>query len=468
MPVQIDFPGGQVQALHHALIAGYRDADPLRWDLAEISEQVTGVNSSAAGRPGWRLCRPAEALGTGGLQVEQLGLGLGADLHGLHRVGYGLDQLLLVELVVVRNALLLGKLLQLGHVHLLQGIGGMGDSREGLLRLLGELVSPGEYLLFPGALGEEVGIKGPVGLPEVVLPLHNGVQQGLGLFALAIQGLGIVPEYLPVFAVRNGLHALDIGKRVLEVKVKLALGETAIDGVVDGLRLPVALVGVEGVAHGLGTVFADVLEGLLLVDSHQPAGAVGDEVPAVAVVVPQEPVGDVLPLELLRGAVGEGTSAVLPCLIVHGAVNGGDPLLESTKLPAQLSDAHLDGCVRINDVLHLVAGLLDIGPKGFGGAALGLGRLKKPLLAGGVPIQVHFPGASQIGRAYMGHAGRHSNPRGAHRRRGLRGLGGYGLRPGHRRCLWLLQLHGRRLDFSILHRATAAGVCRGRFFLAAI
>lgn len=145
----------------------------------------------------------------------------------------------------------------------------MGDSREGLLGLLGHFVGPGKYLLAAGALGEEVGVKGPVGLPKVVLPLHNGVQQSLGLFALAMQGLGIVPEYLPIFAVRNGLHALDISKGVLEVKVKLTFGEPAIDGVIDGLRLPVALVGVEGVAHGLGAVLADVLEGLLLVDAHR-------------------------------------------------------------------------------------------------------------------------------------------------------------------------------------------------------
>lgn len=128
-------------------------------------------------------------------------------------------------------------------------------------------------LLAAGALGEQVGVEGPVSLPEVVLPLHNGVQQLLRFLSFSMQGLGVLPEYLPVFAVRDGLHALDISKGVLEVKVKFSLGKAAENGVVDGLFFPVALVGMEGIAHSLGAGLAHVFERLLLVDTHQAAGA---------------------------------------------------------------------------------------------------------------------------------------------------------------------------------------------------
>ena len=54
-------------------------------------------------------------------------------------------------------------------------------------------------------------------LPEVLLSLHNGIQQLLCVLSLTFQTFGIVPEYLSIFFVRYCLDPFYICQGVLRV-----------------------------------------------------------------------------------------------------------------------------------------------------------------------------------------------------------------------------------------------------------
>ena len=149
---------------------------------------------------------------------------------------------------------------------------------------------------------------------------------------------------------------------------------------------------------------------MLLVQADDPAGCVHDEILAVGVEIPQQPVGDVLPLDL-RGDVGAqiGRRALLPCLEVDAPGGGVDLFLECAEFAAQVAGADLDGAVRVNDVLHLVARLLDVGTVFRRGASLGLRRLKIPFLSVGVDPAFHLAGVADVQVFVVRHAGRHGD-----------------------------------------------------------
>ena len=93
----------------------------------------------------------------------------------------------------------------------------MRDRLDGLGRVLCFVRPHKSCLFFTGSLGQQVRVKCPVCFPEVLLSLHNGIQQLLCVLSLTFQAFGIAPEYFSVFLVRYCLDPFYICQGVLRV-----------------------------------------------------------------------------------------------------------------------------------------------------------------------------------------------------------------------------------------------------------
>ena len=140
----------------------------------------------------------------------------------------------------------------------------------------------------------------------------------------------------------------------------------------DRLCFAVLAVRVVGVTQLVACRVFEVFERLFFVDADNAPGRICDEVPAVAVIVPQQPVSDGFPLKLFCRPCRKLTAVVLPLFEVRtaGRVNA---LLECAEFPVKRPRPHWNGTVRVYDTLHLIPGFLRVGSEHLRLSALALG-----------------------------------------------------------------------------------------------
>ena len=150
--------------------------------------------------------------------------------------------------------------------------------------------------------------------------------------------------------------------------------------------------------HLLRRGVGDVSESLFLVHAYDSARAVyANEIPAVAVVIAQQPVGDVLALELGYDVRVRERAAVaaLPAFEVKGDVCVIDAKLRCAK-PRSFGRIERDGFdrhggVQVYDALHFVTGFLHISAERLAMAAvLALCRFEQPFAPVRVRVLVHL------------------------------------------------------------------------------
>ena len=212
--------GAQVHALNLVRVAPYRLPLLRSWVyLVKICKYILGRFSSWRQVPCIGCCRCFRCrLGISGRLVGRQSVPyILAALFGLYRVGQAINELLFVHVVAIGNVLCLGHLQQICFSHLFQCCRVMRDRLDGLGRVLCFVRPHKSCLFFTGSLGQQVRVKCPVCFPEVLLSLHNGIQQLLCVLSLTFQAFGIAPEYFSVFLVRYCLDPFYICQGVLRV-----------------------------------------------------------------------------------------------------------------------------------------------------------------------------------------------------------------------------------------------------------
>ena len=174
-----------------------------------------------------------------------------------------------------------------------------------------------------------------------------------------------------------------------------------------------------GERHLLACLVAHVLERLLLVDADDSSVAARDEIPAVRVEVPDQPVGDMLAL-YLHGHILDRAAHCCICL-VDSLLDGHcgiafldvDQLLKSAKPPIQNTYTDLDSRIRVDNLLHARRRFLRIGTEWSRRTAfLILCRFEKPFLSTGIDTALDFSCPAEIRRTRYFHTRRHGKLRG--------------------------------------------------------